>query len=107
MGDPRPALEMRKGFLGKVMSALSQWMSSRYDWRETGRESSAGDRQGREGSRKRVAKPMLRGEHSTLGCIQDDWGGVGTKDHCEVSAGGWSQKIPGPVGTERISYVIL
>lgn len=68
-------------------------MSRCYDYRETGRESSAGDRQGREGSRKRVAKPKLRGEHSTLGCIQDGWGGVGTKDHCEISAGGWSQKI--------------
>lgn len=40
----------------------------------------AGGRQGTEGSRERVAKFWLRGEHGTLGCMNDGWGRAGTRE---------------------------
>lgn len=30
MGDPRPVLGLREGFLGEVMLALSRWMNRRW-----------------------------------------------------------------------------
>lgn len=60
MGDPRPVLGLREGFLGEVTWALSRWMN----------RPMAEGRRGSEASGERVAKSRLRGEHGTLRCTR-------------------------------------
>lgn len=92
MGDPRPTLGMREGFLGKVISVLSQQMSKRYSWRKTRQRGLWG---------KSCQTLAERGTWYTR--VHPGWlGGVEMRACCEISAGGWSQKTQGPVDPERI-----
>lgn len=65
---------------------LGPWQSNERPQVSSGNEESLPGETGREGFGERAAKPRLRGEHNTFQCIQDDWGGAGTKSVQDTGA---------------------